>query len=610
MPMLPWLTLPVMLHSSRDPGECTMTPEQCAYKQRYWVYWYEADHRYSLPTVALFLVAIALFTVARLIRLFAPRSWTGLSGWTRLMALFRTVCYKRVWFLGSTQSIGALMLASVGVIFFLAMTLTPRPYYWPNTMEISYGNSPPIATRAGFMALACMPFIYMLAVKANPITLLTGISHELLNNWHAWAAWAMFVLALVHTFPFIVYHIRMGDIVEQWNDGGIWVTGVVALLAQAWLTFASIPWLRNRYYEFFKSTHYLAALIFIIFFFFHCDYTLTSWDYFIATAVLYTLSWCYSQCKTYFEYGIGHKARLQRETNDTLKITINTRKAIWTAGQHIYLRFLAGGITHMLTAHPFTICSMPRLELTGKTSTLVFYIRPRGGATKYLMAHAIKHPNVEIPVLMDGPYGGIPSTQLNLSDSSVVVGGGAGAGFTLSVIEHFLQRYTTAQKVERRLKVVVATREPDTRLWYIEALRDISHRYPRFNEAVGGLYIDFHETGQSRPEEKTGSAQLDVEKAMNSKTIQLNNEDSQSDSQNPSVAEAFNVSFHKGRPNLPAIIGTFIAGQEDKTIGLLACGPSSMSHDIGEAAVAAQQQIIKGRIKAREVWYHSEDFSY
>jgi quinol-cytochrome oxidoreductase complex cytochrome b subunit len=84
----------------------------------------------------------------------------------------------------------------------------------------------------------------MLATKANPITLLTGISHELLNNWHSWAAWAMFVLALVHTFPFIVYHIRVGDIVEQWNDGGIWVTGVVALLAQAWLTFASIPWLR------------------------------------------------------------------------------------------------------------------------------------------------------------------------------------------------------------------------------------------------------------------------------------------------------------------------------------------------------------------------------
>ncbi|EED17376.1 ferric reductase transmembrane component, putative [Talaromyces stipitatus ATCC 10500] len=442
MPMLPWLTSPVMLHSSRDPGECTMTPEQCAYKHRYWVFWYEADHRYSLPTVAFFLVAIMLFTMARLIRLFTPRSWKRLSGWARLMAVFRTLSYKKLWILGSsTQSIGALFLAAVGVVYFLAMTLAPRPYYWPNTMEINYGNSPPIATRSGFMALACMPFIYMLAAKASPITLLTGISHELLTNWHSWAAWAMFVLALVHTFPFIVYHIQMGDIVEQWNDGGLWVTGVVALLAQAWLTFGSIPWLRNRYYEFFKSTHFIAALVFIVFFFFHCDYTLSSWDYFIATAVLYTLSWCYSQCKTYFEYGVGHEARLQRESNGTLKITINSRKARWTVGQHIYLRFLAGGIMHVLTAHPFTICSMPHTDPAEKASQLVFYIRPRGGDTKFLMAQAIKHPNTEIPVLMDGPYGGIPSTQLNFSDSALAVGGGAGAGFTLAVIEHILQRH-------------------------------------------------------------------------------------------------------------------------------------------------------------------------
>lgn len=84
----------------------------------------------------------------------------------------------------------------------------------------------------------------MLATKANPISLLTAISHEKLIDWHKWIAYAMFVLALVHTFPFVVYHMWMGDIVEQWNDGGLWVTGVVALIAQAWLTFASVPWLR------------------------------------------------------------------------------------------------------------------------------------------------------------------------------------------------------------------------------------------------------------------------------------------------------------------------------------------------------------------------------
>lgn len=251
---------------------------------------------------------------------------------------------------------------------------------------------------------------------------------------------------------------------------------------------------------------------------------------------------------------------------------------------------------------------MPHIDPAERTSHLVFYIRPRGGNTKFLMAQAIKHPDAEIPVLMDGPYGGIPNTQLNLSDGSLVVGGGAGAGFTLSVIEHFLQRCIVTRNADRRLKVIVATRESDTRFWYIEALKDITRRYPRFQEAVTGISIDIHETGESGSQEKGETNRSDVEKALDSRTVQLNNENSDS-FQNPPITEVFNVNFYKGRPNLPITIQNFIAGREDATIGLLGCGPSSMSHDIGEAAVVAQQQIIRGQIKAREVWYHSESFS-
>lgn len=40
-----------------------------------------------------------------------------------------------------------------------AMTLGPKPYYWDNTRTVSFGGSPPIATRSGWMALACMPFM-------------------------------------------------------------------------------------------------------------------------------------------------------------------------------------------------------------------------------------------------------------------------------------------------------------------------------------------------------------------------------------------------------------------------------------------------------------------
>lgn len=54
----------------------------------------------------------------------------------------------------------------------------------------------------------------------------------------------MFVLALIHTFPFIVYNIRVGDMVMQWDTQVTYWTGVVALLAQAYLTFLSIPVIR------------------------------------------------------------------------------------------------------------------------------------------------------------------------------------------------------------------------------------------------------------------------------------------------------------------------------------------------------------------------------
>lgn len=54
----------------------------------------------------------------------------------------------------------------------------------------------------------------------------------------------MFVLALVHTFPFIVYHIHKGDMVMQWKTQVTYWTGVAAIIPQAYLTFMSLPWIR------------------------------------------------------------------------------------------------------------------------------------------------------------------------------------------------------------------------------------------------------------------------------------------------------------------------------------------------------------------------------
>lgn len=334
------------------------------------------------------------------------------------------------------------------------------------------------------------------------------------------------------------------------------------------------------------------AMVFVIFFFFHCDFRMSSWDYFIATAVLYTLCWLYSQCKTYFEHGIRHKARLVSESEYTLRITIDTRME-WGPGQHVFLRFITCGI-HSVTAHPFTICSMPQRD---RQNQLIFYVKERGGLTGRLMALSRKNPDIQIPVLIDGPYGGIPEGQLGQFEKNIIIGGGAGAGLTLALIEEFI-RFAPSQP-EREMSVVVATRDPGMRAWYIQTLRDLLERHPQ-EKPIAGLSICIHETFAEGKVQQVGAENVKVA----SKTENVHLKES-----NPSMIELFNIQLLTGRPDLQTAIQQ-MSKLEGVSVGVVVCGPSSMIQDVREAASVAQRDILSGKSGcARELWLHSEKFS-
>lgn len=145
-----------------------------------------------------------------------------------------------------------MLLLGLGFSFFTLMVLAPQPYYWPTTA--AFGDSPPLATRSGWLALASIPFLITFATKANVIATLTGVSHEKLMVFHTWLAWAVLVLALLHTFPFIVYNKSQNMSAEMWNTMSYYWTGVIALVAQAYLTFMSIPRLRLVQQSFISGT--------------------------------------------------------------------------------------------------------------------------------------------------------------------------------------------------------------------------------------------------------------------------------------------------------------------------------------------------------------------
>lgn len=242
---LPWIEPPTMLVGSRDMM-CMLTDEQCAFLRQPYHNWYVADLVYARATVWLFLALVAACAAGFAALLYAPPALRRHPSWQKLVALVRLAAYRRydvVRF--QTPAVGVMLLLASGALFFLLMTLLPQPYYWPNTADVNFGDSPPLATRAGWMALAAIPFLILFASKSNPIASLTGVSHDKLIVFHTWSAWAVLVLALVHTFPFIVYSFQTDTMALNWSTSSFYWTGVVALVAQGYLTFMSVPWIRS-----------------------------------------------------------------------------------------------------------------------------------------------------------------------------------------------------------------------------------------------------------------------------------------------------------------------------------------------------------------------------
>ncbi|KAK2592030.1 hypothetical protein QQS21_010263 [Conoideocrella luteorostrata] len=601
-PFLPILNQPTQFHSSRDPGKCTLTPKQCAYKNSYWVFWYKADLVYCLPVVYFFVAAIALFAFGRLVSDFSPISVTSSQIWRRSVSASRLLSYKR-WRFGNwnSQSLGVFLLAALGIVFFSALTLGPQPYYWPT--DAKYGNSPPIATRTGWMALACVPFVIAFGTKANVVSVLTDIPPEKLILWHNWVSWAMFVLALVHTFPFIVYHNYIGDTAVTWQTGGVWLTGVVAIIAQAWLTFMSVSWIRNKWYEFFKFAHYFFAVTFMVFFFLHCSFRMTSWDYFIASGAIYFACLFYAMGKTYLKYGIKQTARLHLDSPHSLRITIST-KSSWEPGQHAYLRFLTGRL-HAMTSHPLTMCSVP--SSAAQDNEMVFYVQPRGGLTRRLASVAEKHPDSSIRVLLEGPYGGLPKRWYRGFDHTLLIAGGSGCAFTLSLVEDWLRRHEPDSG--HQLKVVLATRDPEMRIWYIEELQRMAERQRAAALAeIPSLSIHIYQTFHSATA-ANGSAARSYKVPSSSSAEEKGRVESKTESSADSTISLFGMKFFRGRPDTGAAVRDISLSESSGTVGVAVCGPSGMVYDVSCEAATQQQRIVCGHSGASEVWLHQEAFS-
>ncbi|KAA1468607.1 hypothetical protein DENSPDRAFT_833976 [Dentipellis sp. KUC8613] len=606
-----WLKHPVLWHSSRMPSGydySKMTPEQVQLLRARWHNWYTADLDYCHTIVGFLCAGIGTMVILHLISLYRGRANMRRASLTpqfagavdRFTAAFRYVTSAQFRFkplgyysppLGSVLGVGSIF------IFVMSLLLAVRPYYWPND---AMGHSPPLATRSGWISVAIMPFMIAFATKINFVGILTGSSHEKLQVYHRWTALFMYITSLTHTFPFIVNNIRMGTMTASYKTSSFYWTGIAALVPQTYLIFLSWGIIRNRYYEMFKKIHFIASGIFMAALFIHCNFRLTSWDYFWATLAIYGSSWLLQVLRTLFISAFGLRSSIHQLSDpDMVKVTIEAPLRFkWKPGQHVFLRFLTAPGLHPLSTHPFTISNIPSEGMAGKQEVEVVF-RVHGGITKALQKMAMDKATSR--VFLDGPYGGLP-VSLRGYDRVYLLSGGSGASFTLPLLMDLAKGLRGGIKCSH-INFILAVRHLDSRSWMDS---ELALATKLAEEAGATLAVDFYVTGEdvagTQPEagsDKNADGKSVSESMREAKSID-------------SVKKTEGIEFatHAGRPNLPEIITKACASELGGRLAVAACGPQSFIYDIRNAVAQCELDIADGYGRCQEVYLHTEAYDW
>jgi predicted ferric reductase len=358
------------------------------------------------------------------------------------------------------------------------------------------------------MGAGLVPFVVCTALKVNPISVLTGYSHEKLQVFHQWLARLFLFLSIVHTLPFIIQPSIEGgasNLHAYFMSENIYWNGTAALILLVWIVCTGSGIVRRMSYEIFVVQHIVTAIGLLVCLLLHFERILNSHLWVWSAVALWSFSTTVRAFMAIFssEFVFTKRAELevQQLQNDTysalnlneqrdselFKLTMST-PIRWKPGQHVYMRFPS---INPLENHPFTIASLPG-TIPNVNSRMEFYVRVFCGMTRKLYkrasmpsqtapnccvekraetpskkSHSTESNNddnapfsvdsTKIMVLVDGPYGS--STDPAIFECAMFVAGGTGATFVLPVLNDLLRRMRAGKHVvTKRIHFIWAAR--------------------------------------------------------------------------------------------------------------------------------------------------------
>ena len=420
-----------------------------------------------------------------------------------------------------------LLLAYWAVVIYLmaAGSVIKDAYFWER-----------IAFRNAWVTVTQIPLAYMLAMKINPITLITGVSHERLNWMHRWVARTIFVTATVHGFHFWRQWV-IADFVELELEIMPSVKyGLGAWAVLLWSFVTSFYPLRSLSYEVFVLQHLVSVVILLWLLYMHLPpvaaYNLWLSVGFIAfdrlarwiLLAVRNLKLSVGKAPCMGRQRVGHEVLVRTEGRDTAVVTVRDAHFRWRPGQHLYLWMPSLG---PFEAHPYTIACAHKVEGECVCNSIELVVRRHGGFSGRLHDRARRAQEAgdlyRTTAFVSGPYGNPPAWDVY--DTVILISASTGASFTLPILEDIVR--CRERTCLRRVEFVLSARAREEVGFYAQRLRQAMRTANSEIELCAHVAItrnDPVETGSSssvedkqdaitpaeNPEKTTGAAVVDA----------------------------------------------------------------------------------------------------
>lgn len=487
---------------------------------------------------------------------------------------------------GLPPSVGSFLFMAASAFYLFCYCFIPHFWY----RGCGGFGSPPLAVRAGVMATALTPFVYLLSGKCNMISLLTGISYEKLNSIHQFVGLAALVLSIIHTIPFIhqdLVEIGTSGLRKNFSTDFYYKSGLPPLILLGLLCTLSNKWVRRQCYEVFVSSHWAFGIAYFGTLVWHINKSLDMQNYMWGALAFWASQIGYRiLVKTAFKPNAlflrPRLAKLTRSGPNAFLVSIPGNSVSCMPGQHCYLRFYGSRI---LDNHPFSVATIPDEE----NPDMKFVVVPKKGLTKKLQMELEQNISMNKKVYVDGPYGG-SSRDSNCFDKLILLATGSGVSAVLPFLmklANFIAANRQNEKVENRQKVHF--------VWIV-----------RYEHDIGWFQDEI-----SRCIERAGDA-LEVSIYVCQKGYVENEAPKAKEEEIETTRKDLGIDVVYGKPDITQVLRTasVILGRRNM---IVSSGSDSMKAAVSQVASKLQARVFNSDANhqgVEEVYLHTESFGW